>query len=364
MVGDSTSRTYSFRGVDVTLHQPMLVARSKGYLWFPTLARMNDGSLRASMTDYADDHLANSTGQYAWSRDAGRTWSQPIQMRYGDVDVRLPNGDAVIQPYYLYPIKEQPLTIGSPYNFAPHDRHELRETTPGITVTGFPRPDVRLKNGAAGFVFNGQSVTVEGGYLATIYGTFEGDTRFSLLAVHSSDAIHWRVRSTISDAKCPLECSEGPCEAALCRLKDGRLMCVYRLGTFYPFGRQFSADDGRTWTPPQTIPAFSVQPSLVTMKDGTVALSGGRQGIYLWLNLAGDGEKWVRVNIEDHHNLFNEAESFWRPGISSCYTEVVALDESNLMMIYDRIPFGWAAIPPEAHDTNSVWVVRATIRRT
>jgi len=45
-------------------------------------------------------------------------------------------------------------------------------------------------------------------------------------------------------------------------------------------------------------------------------------------------------------------------GNTSSYTELIPLDESHPLCIYDRVPFGWSAIPPESPETNSVWVIR------
>ena len=49
---------------------------------------------------------------------------------------------------------------------------------------------------------------------------------------------------------------------------------------------------------------------------------------------------------------------------TSAYTEIVVLDDHNLLCIYDRIPHGWSAIPAGSADVNSVWVVRLTVSRT
>ena len=48
---------------------------------------------------------------------------------------------------------------------------------------------------------------------------------------------------------------------------------------------------------------------------------------------------------------------------TSSYTEVVSLDETHVLYIYDRIPNGWAALPKDAAETNSVWVMRLTVER-
>jgi hypothetical protein len=43
---------------------------------------------------------------------------------------------------------------------------------------------------------------------------------------------------------------------------------------------------------------------------------------------------------------------------------VVALDDTRLLVIYDRIPHGWSAIPKDSTETNSVWVVRLALARS
>ena len=50
---------------------------------------------------------------------------------------------------------------------------------------------------------------------------------------------------------------------------------------------------------------FSVQPSLAVLPDGLVALSGGRPGLFLWLNPDdpdGTAATWRRVDVLANHN--------------------------------------------------------------
>jgi hypothetical protein len=117
---------------------------------------------------------------------------------------------------------------------------------------------------------------------------------------------------------------------------------------------------------------FPVQPSLAVMKDGTVVLSGGRPGIYAGFNSDRTGKAWEGVDMAAHHNAFvpNEPlkETFDKehPIASfrtSAYTEVITLDDTHALYIYDRIPNGWYPIPQSSPETNSVWVVRMTVRR-
>ena len=359
-------KTIELEGLKVSLSRPVLVARSKGYLWFPTLTRLADGGLVALMSNYADIHTKKATATVAWSDDGGLTWSEPASELYGDASLTLPAGDQVFLPYYLFP--REGGALGAPYQVCERGQRKMKTIEEGLSVSGWPRKDKSYSPelGLAGFVFNGQTMTLKDGvYLATLYGTFEGASRYSLVAAESADGRDWKIRSVIADENCKLTGGEGPCEAALCRMADGRLLCVYRMASFVPFGQSFSSDDGRTWTEPVAMDGpFSVQPSLAVMQGGTLALSGGRPGISLWLNADGAARKWAAVDLMEHHNACHSQETIdAKKMTTSSYTEVVAMDETHALCIYDRIPNSWHAIAEDSTDTNSVWVVQVTIER-
>ncbi|MBM4036051.1 MAG: exo-alpha-sialidase [Planctomycetes bacterium] len=356
------------KGVDVTLSRPVLVGRSRGYLWFPKIIALSNGELAALVSGYPDEHRATTTGFISWSGDGSLTWSAPREYRHvGAENLRLPNGDELLLPYYLKP---RPDGMGAPCNIILAGKRELKLVEPGVTVTGWPRKDKSFapQLGLSGFVFNGQTVALkDGNYLATLYGHFEGAKRYSLVAAESRDGFRWQIRSVIAAETCELAGGEGPCESAVARIPDGRLMCVFRLASAVPYGQTWSADDGKTWAKPAAMRGvFSVEPSLAVRKDGTIALSGGRPGLFLWLDLDGTGKDWQRVDLAPHHNQCHPQEPIAEPlgARTTAYTKVIALDDSHLLCIYDRIPNGWQAIPKEMNDTNSVWVVRATIART
>jgi hypothetical protein len=363
--GWQVGNTVEMPGLTVTLSKPVLVARSKGYLWFPTVARLSTGELAAMMSDYADEHVAQGTSRVTWSADGGLTWGPPSKALGGDGTLILPNGDLQWMPYYLRPLEQGGMT--APYQLCPRGEQTLRVVQPGVTIEGWPRPDKSFaaQLGISGFVCNGQTASLKaGGYLATLYGYFRDTNRYSLVASESSDGLRWKIRSVIADERCELPGREGPCESAVCRLKDGRLLCVFRLDSGVPYGHCFSSDDGRTWTKPlQLKEAFSVQPSLAVLPDGLVALSGGRPGLFLWLNPDGSAATWQRVDVLANHNTHRPGEPIRGAGNTSSYTEVIVLDETHLLYIYDRIPNGWKAIAADSPETNSVWVVRATLQR-
>ena len=159
--------------------------------------------------------------------------------------------------------------------------------------------------------------------------------------------------------------AEGPCEAALCRLKDRRLFCVFRLGSGAPYGESFSDDEGKTWTTPVAMKNMrSVEPCLLAMPSGVVLLSGGRPGLDIWINADGAASDWQHIDMKAHHNRFEPKDPIAAAGQTSAYTHLVQLDDTHLLYVYDRIPFSWNAIPKVSAESNSVWVMRVTVERT
>jgi hypothetical protein len=358
-------KTESLKGLKVTLSAPVLVARSKSYLWFPTLVPLDGGGLLALMSNYPDDHILPSTSRTAHSADGGLTWAEAQDALYGDVHLRLSSGDELLLPYYLFPREGG---LGAGYQTVPRGARKPQAGKGEVLVGGWPRPDKSFapKLGLAGFVFNGQAVPLQdGGWLATLYGYFKDTKRYSLVAAQSRDGLRWQVRSAVADENCKLKGNEGPCEAALCRLKDGRLLCVFRMDSGAPYGQAFSGDEGKTWTEPAAVAgAFSVQPSLAVLPGGPVVLSGGRPGLYAWFNRDGGAKEWQRLAVHPHHDACVPGEPTAGGKLTTAYTEVVPLDDTRLLCIYDRIPHGWHAIPKDSKETNSVWVVRLTVERT
>ena len=364
------SATVDLDGMRVTLSQPRLIGRRRSYFWFPNLWTMPNGDLLSTIAPVPDIHLSGVPYLVLWSQDGGLTWSEPfVSCDGGQTLLHLHSGDSILLPYDLRP---RPQGIGAPHNHFPAGQRVFDYVPTGVVITGMPAPVPLIVPGldVAAFSFNGQTLWLEDGtYLATAYGHFEGDDRDSIVAVESTDGANWVVRSVVADAACPVPGKGGPSESAICRLHDGRIMCVFRVESKLPFGQTWSSDEGRTWTPAVTMPGpFSVQPSLAVMDSGAVALSGGRPGLYLWLNAAGDGQDWQQIDVLAHHNSCHPQEQIiYSEELSrqqtTAYTEVVAVDDRTLLYMYDRVPNGWRRIPEEMDDTNSVWLVRATVQQ-
>ena len=362
--------TFRSEGLDLSLSKPRLVTRSPGWLWFPTMMRLSGGELVANFSTNRDEVVADRTSSVSWSDDNGLTWSPPSSIDpkgdlYAETMLRLENGDGLLLPFNLYPDNGQ-MRGGYQTISGRRGERKVRFFDKAVTVSGWPRPDRSFneKLGLSGFGFNGQCVPAKTGeYLATMYGYFQGDQRYSLVLVESTDGIDWKFRSLIAGANCRLVGGEGPCESVTVRLKDGRLMNVFRLASNVPYGQTFSDDDGRTWTEPLAMKdAHSVQPSLAVLKDGGLVLTGGRPGICAWINRDGTGQDWLQVDLQGHHNTQHPAEQI-TSGQTTSYTEVEPLDEHSVIVMYDRIPHSWNPIPEGSTDTNSIWVVKVSWRQ-
>ena len=349
------AQTYRIAGYDVAISAPISVRKEKSFLWFPSLHRLPNGKLAAIMQTFDDMYVANPTSLIMWSSDDGVSWSDPTVNTTGcaDTALPLPSGDLLVVPYMMKP---RPGGMGAPGAILSHDKPAI---TPAkdVTVTGWPKPDKSdsPELGLSGFCFCGPVIRdPQGKFLATLYGYFTGTDRYSLVLAESADGYRWTIRSIIAGDQCKLDGANGPCEAALSFLKDGRLLCIYRMGNGQPYGESWSSDTGKTWTEPLAMTGvFSVFPSLAKLPDGSLLLSGGRPGLYLWLNADGSGKDWERIDILAHHNSHTLAEE--RIVTTDCYTRIVALGEKDFLYIYDRTERN----TPDYR----VWVVRVHVEK-
>lgn len=365
------AQTLDLPDLRVTLSAPRPIGRRRGYFWFPNLWQIPNGDLLATISPVADIHMSSIPYLVTWSRDGGLTWSEPIVTNDGGQTLlHLANGDAILLPYILRP---RPDGMGAPYNRIPAGTRQVEYVPNGVIVTGWPGPAKIVVPGLdmAAFSFNGQTVQRhDGSYLATVYGALVEPPGYRIFAVRSTDGVHWQIHTLIADNTCAVPGKEGPNESALLRLNDGRIMCVFRVGSRSNYGQCWSSDEGNSWTAPVTMDGvFSVQPSLAQLPNDVVALSGGRPGLHLWLNSDGSGRTWQGIDMLAHHNACHPQETIAihtehnHQQQTSAYTEVVAVDDRHFLYLYDRIGNGWHPIPEEMDETNSVWLVRVTVER-
>jgi hypothetical protein len=226
----------------------------------------------------------------------------------------------------------------------------------------------------------GDAIRVNGQLLATAYWKRSDQPKYANGLLSSKDGGHtWRYYSTIATAEDILpreswsqKAFEGPDETSMIRLADGELMAVFRVGGTldWKLRRSCSSDNGRTWSKPDTLPAWSVEPKLVRIANGTIALASGRPGIGLWLSTDAKAQSWEHIHIVAIHNGFSSEpgyrispldpdhpEKMWQ---TSSYTGLVELTKNHLLLAYDRDAEG---APKSADDLGRVFVMPIEIER-
>jgi hypothetical protein len=399
------SRAYALQGLDVTLSAPVEVAKRKNlrrhelskdttgeFLWYPQVGVLPNGDLLAQIRTGGDTWAADlgCPIAFSWSADKGSTWGDLLvtSKHNGYASLVLPSGDLQILPFCL---GLTPEGVAGPCNRVPTGKREVQFVDNAIKVTGFLRKtatdltmDITWKPEEhafqpSGWGFDGRPVKVKGGWLTTLYGKYEGDLKkkCTLHVAFSKDGMTWEIRGTVVGPESPIGRHHwGNSEAEVCRLPDGRLMCVWRLDD-EPYGRSYSSDDGFTWTPADQLPAGvgTVEPRLAVTRGGVVALFGGRPGLHIWLNADGTGGDWQGIDLFKHHNQLAAPNHVRYPGVdvgyapslgqnapaapqqayrfdgSSAYGSIVALSDAELLMIYDCF----------TAEHFGIYVVRATI---
>jgi hypothetical protein len=385
-------REINLKGLRVTLEAPIQIAEGVGHCWFPQMAQFPSGELLVSVSIVADAHGLPIHAQDIYiSTDRGKTWGHRYTVAEAMTSVKIPrpNGDLLMVPGRVYPDPPgQWRAFSGSYVCYQVGGQQIVIEAQSMRVEGFPRD---IKPSAEAHVlpgrvnhgehcFDGDGLEVEGRLLTTMYLRFRGDELYSTVVFASSDEGRtWRYLSTIAGPEAVPEAPEGPCEPSMVQLETGELMCVMRVGSGpgWHLTRSYSEDGGRSWSVVDRLPAFSVEPSLRRLNNGTLVISSGRPGIYLWLSTDPRGESWQQIDLVAHHNE-------WAPGPeytivpersrdrgkrhasdqTTAYTELVEVEPNRLLMVYDRTPFGWNPVPRGSDERSRVFVLPMRIECT
>lgn len=244
------------------------------------------------------------------SRDGGRT----LQPQTG-IDVEDINGAperAVFARKGMFYALDGPVEFVSPGVYqvrawrSTDELKTLSTETARIEVPDGPRRKRHADEWYGLYVYRTIIEMPDGSWLATMYGNFEEDTlappdrssqhevKYMMRAfvVTSHDrGRSWQYLSTIASPRPGEPIGEGFVEPALTRLPDGRLLSILRTGHHYPLYAAWSADGGKSWTTPvYTGLDRGVDPCLITLSDGRVALSWGRRYPEGWSRLDKEGD--------------------------------------------------------------------------
>ncbi|HUZ45334.1 MAG TPA: sialidase family protein [Terriglobia bacterium] len=347
-------------GLAVRVGKTVEITHSFRRCWFPTVHQFSNGSLMATMRMSPDE--VNPEGDfsaYCISKDHGATWSRRYTMGAGsNVDgawSQTPEPDGSLWQLYGW---TDPYPQGQARNFhltltkfsqsgmeiqqrrnVPLRMSETIQMT-ATKLFGRQVQDGELAREPVVVAWGPILKSRRGGLMAPVYYTAERDPRYYRLAlIRSNDGGgSWREGSTIAAVEpgakpWPGMGSEGPCEAGLVRLADGRLLALFRTGGDGFIGAAWSSDDGGKWTSPVSLPYQGVALRVRRLANGVLACTTGRPGpVVVMFSVDGAGETWSHVTP-----IF--------PGKSTHYTDFVEVEPGRLLVVYDNVPYGWYSIP-------------------
>ena len=378
-------RSYQLERSRLDIGAPVEVGRAKGHFWFPTLHAVEGNEILCEMTVSADVAQGKWPAVLYLSRDGGASWERAREIEsYGHQTVRIAPRKLLLLPYELWP-----LALGDRRNLKAdgtiftcgRDGAVSAEPTP-VRFVDFPRDLADSHEGELCLLTSGNILPLnDGRLLATVYGQYAEDEELTLrvFAVSSEDGgFTWRYLSAVAGPEDVPDAAKKPrpSESNTVRLADGRLMCVYRVGSYLEYRKSYSADEGEAWTKPERMEGvWSVEPQLVRLENGLILLSGGRPGLLLWACADGEGREWERVNLGEHHNalvpdeavrfsdVFCEAKETFDPYQSTSYTSLMAAGPDEALICYDRLANGWGGAPGPWGEADAVFCVRVRATR-
>jgi len=395
-------------GLKVTFGDPVMVAEGVGHCWFPGMGQFPTGELLVSVSIVPDAHglLINAQGIYI-SEDQGKTWEYRYTVSEASARVLIPrpdDNDMLVASRMEPDPPEQWRSFSGPYVRYQEGGRRITIENKGAHMEGLPRnvkatdsalvPPGTVNRGVQSFdgsdAARSGALEVDGQLLMTNYLEFGGDDLYSTVLLGSTDEGRtWRYISTVAGPEAvpphpsmapgvvTQSTPHGPSEPCIVQLESGELMCVMRVGSGpdWNLARAYSADGGRTWSECDYLPAWSVEPSLRRLSNGTLALSTGRPGIYLWLSTDPRGEAWEQIDVVQRHNSWAPPEQQINPERSgaqkerhakdqtTAYTELVEIAPNKLLLVYDRTPFGWNPVPIDSDERGRIYVMPIDIAR-
>lgn len=238
--------------VQFTPHKPSLVAATsqpEEYVYFPQTLRQVGASLLISYQSDSDAlHDDGWTGGLVGSKDAGSTWvavAQPLSNHLVKSCIADPSsGSAGANSTFCLEYATRKVSPNSTINTqatlgahvyavppvgagsdAPFVQVSVRQSTINFPAAHAPKswgPNTFL------MVADGKIHTLKsGGLLLLLYGTYDTDSAYSIVAVKSVDGgASWNWLSTVSHGA-PAPCDK-PSEHDCTYLADGSLYCVWR----------------------------------------------------------------------------------------------------------------------------------------
>jgi hypothetical protein len=268
------------------------------------------------------------------SSDGGKTWTKsPVDqtaMMYEFED-----GEIVSFNYHTKPTEDPNVWTTDVWRWSPEGVKTQETATLHVNARGGRADDSHMYGPAFGM----KVIEMEdGSLLCGAHGRLEGDeaTHHGFAGWDAYKQRTWVMRSTDRGRTWHFHASvaydanigiEGYCEPDLLLLPDGDILCFLRTGgyksavDYTPIYLSRSRDAGKTWSEPVPITDRGVKPEAVLMENGVIALSYGRDGV--WLAFSTDlGRTWRG------HFCVDNRPSTWNPHLEE-------VSSNRLLVIYD-----------------------------
>lgn len=286
----------------------------------------------APFSEHKDAVEAGPVDALVISRDNGKTWKTKIENSNFYMPAMFEKGGKLFGiVYFTYPVSPDEEKM---IYWTSEDEGKKWVQHQGIVYA--PNGRQFKSNGIHGtwgsmLFHQGMQVMKDGSIQGLMYGSFEGDKKYSVVWVKSTDdCATWNIVSVVaSGVPEDYPKAQGYCEPTFANVKDGSLLCVMRIGSYLPLFQSRSEDGGLTWSAPVEVPglsqkdAQSVDPHLLLMKSGILILSYGRPDTRIAICRDGSGYRWDTSVV-----TYN--------GVTTGYTGLIEAKRGKLLQIADQ----------------------------
>ena len=308
------SHEYRLHGAKLVPIESSIVESCPEDMNFCFATRYGDGSIHLNHSKGI--HTVTEYGCSDISFDNGKTWQHAASGVCGINSFQNRKGEKIqISCWNHKQAASHELSILR-YDDATHKKELITKTTvelPFESSFHTHRAVIRLKTGRL---------------LANAYGTRkDAKKNHSFIIASDDDGMTWKFLSILAEDQ-QATTAEGPNEATMCELKDGRIAALYRDGGNDRLRRKFSSDGGLTWSEATTLDYFpgAAAPYMTRLSDDTVIAVSGRPNVYLLIDLTGTAEHFQKVLIYQ--------------GSGSSYASVIESAPSELLVLFDESNFG------------------------